>query len=104
MSKFYNEEQMRKAIDLARARKSRNSNFVYNNPDKILEEFTPIELPTDEEIEEASTTVLMGKYPYHPPKDCGYWKDMFREGVKWVVNKIKNANEPPQEDQTEETD
>jgi hypothetical protein len=34
-------------------------------------------------IEEASTALLWKKYPYHPPKDYGYWKDMFKEGAKW---------------------
>lgn len=34
-------------------------------------------------IEEAATELLWKKYPYHPSKDYGYWKDMFKEGAKW---------------------
>jgi len=33
--------------------------------------------------EEAGNKLLWKKYPYHPPKDAGYWKDMFSEGAKW---------------------
>jgi hypothetical protein len=34
-------------------------------------------------LEEAVSKVLYNKYPYHPPQDSGYWKDMFKEGAKW---------------------
>lgn len=39
---------------------------------------TPIEIS-----EEAAIKLLWKKYPYHPPKDYGYWIDMFKEGAKW---------------------
>ena len=34
-------------------------------------------------LEEVASKVLYNKYPYHPPQDSGYWKDMFKEGAKW---------------------
>ena len=36
-----------------------------------------------ETLEEAASRLLYNKYPYHPPQDSGYWKDMFIEGAKW---------------------
>tara|TARA_R110000868_G_scaffold190368_1_gene434001 strand:+ start:14 stop:337 length:324 start_codon:yes stop_codon:yes gene_type:complete len=36
-----------------------------------------------ETLEEAATKLLWKKYPYHPPRDSGYWQDMFKEGAKW---------------------
>lgn len=35
-----------------------------------------------ETLEEAASRLLYSKYPYHPPLDSGYWKDMFIEGAK----------------------
>jgi hypothetical protein len=42
-----------------------------------------IEEPKQETLEEASSRLLYSKYPFHPPQDSGYWKDMFLEGAKW---------------------
>ena len=36
-----------------------------------------------ETLEEAANKLLWKKYPYHPPRDSGYWQDMFIEGAKW---------------------
>jgi len=36
-----------------------------------------------ETLGEAATKLLWKKYPYHPPRDSGYWQDMFIEGAKW---------------------
>lgn len=46
--------------------------------------------PKQETLEEAASRVLYNKYPYHPPQDGGYWKDMFKEGVKWQQEQEKN--------------
>jgi hypothetical protein len=43
----------------------------------------PKEEPKQETLEEASSRLLYSKYPFHPPQDSGYWKDMFIEGAKW---------------------
>jgi hypothetical protein len=43
-----------------------------------------------ETLEEASSRLLYSKYPFHPPQDSGYWKDMFLEGAKWQQEQDKN--------------
>lgn len=68
--KLYTEEQVKRAIDIAD-----------DNPDlfeyyDILSKLTPIELPTDEEVEAGFDT--------HNEK---YY--IFTEGAKWVIEQIK---------------
>jgi len=46
------------------------------------------EEPKQETIDEASSRLLYSKYPFHPPQDSGYWKDMFLEGVKWLEQRM----------------
>jgi hypothetical protein len=41
-----------------------------------------------ETLEEVANRVLDNKYPYHPPQDSRYWKDMFLEGAKWQQEQI----------------
>jgi hypothetical protein len=48
------------------------------------------EKPKQETLEEASSRLLYSKYPFHPPQDSGYWKDMFLEGAKWQQEQDKN--------------
>ena len=33
-------------------------------------------------VEWLANKTLYEKYPYHPPQDSGYWKDMFKEGYQ----------------------
>ena len=68
--KLYTEEQVIRMMELAR--------FTYNSEDKILFSFTPIELPSDEEIE---------KYDNH---SANY--DDFQLGAKWMKEQILNQN------------
>ena len=42
-----------------------------------------------ETLEEAASRLLYNKYPYHPPQDSGYWKDMFIEGAKWQAKRME---------------
>lgn len=64
--KLYTEEQVRKAL------------FTYPHPEstseELLKELTPIELPSDEEIEETFT----------------FYPQMI-EGAKWMRDKIKGG-------------
>lgn len=41
-----------------------------------------------ETLEEAASRLLYNKYPYHPPQDSGYLKDMFIEGTKWQQERM----------------
>jgi len=47
---------------------------------------------TKETLEEVASRLLYSKYPYHPPKDAGYWQDMFIEGAKWQMERTCNHN------------
>ena len=46
-----------------------------------------------ETLEEASSRLLYSKYPFHPPQDSGYWKDMFLEGAKWQQKRSYSEEE-----------
>jgi hypothetical protein len=52
-----------------------------------LEDLTPIELPSDEEIEQRVTTLFgdVGMYQL-------YDKDRFIDGAKWLKEQILNQN------------
>jgi hypothetical protein len=69
--KLYTEEQVKKAISIAE--------YGDYECEQIIDELTPIELPSDEEIR----------------KDWGsgvhlYFVDGFEAGAKWVIEQIKN--------------
>jgi hypothetical protein len=49
--------------------------------------------PLQETIEEAATKLLYEKYPYHPPQDSEYWKDMFLEGTNWQKERMYSEEE-----------
>jgi hypothetical protein len=74
--KLYTTEQVKKMLDLAR--------FTYNSEDKILLSQIPIELPTDEEIDEKAFQV-----PYDNTKD--FYDLQFIKGAKWMRDKIKGT-------------
>lgn len=79
--KLYTEEQVIRAIELSDNRST----------DEVLAGLTPIELPSDEEINERSVGL-------------GFYKDndklivnavgiaRFRDGAKWLKDKILNQN------------
>ena len=62
--KLYTEEELRK--------------HLYNHSDEFFERLTPIELPSDEEIQKES---LKSDFEY-----------TFRNGAKWMRDKIKGGN------------
>jgi hypothetical protein len=64
----------------------RISSFDWRTDYKII---IPKEEPKQETLEEASSRLLYSKYPFHPPQDSGYWKDMFLEGAKWQQEQDK---------------
>lgn len=72
--KLYTEERVREIL---------KSTHIHTDTDvnMILSNFTPIELPSDEYIEEAE------KYPYGGRE--GSKRVAFIEGAKWVVEYIK---------------
>ena len=46
-----------------------------------------------ETLEEVASRLLYNKYPYHPPQDSGYLKDMFIEGAKWQQERMYSEEE-----------
>ena len=74
--KLYTEEQMSIAINAAKANPSQSY--------LILEQLTPIELPSDEEIEDS-------KFPLNSPEQELY-NDGWEEGAKWMRDKIQGGN------------
>ena len=70
--KLYTEEQVRKAHQNGR---NGGHNETYYETDEYVKSLTPIELPSDEEIEKESDRYLA---PH-----------AFREGAKWVIEQIK---------------
>jgi len=81
--KLYTEEQVKKMLDLAR--------FTYNSEDKILLSQTPIELPSNEEIEKFINTL-----PFTKGLDDGQYNDGVIYGavigIDWMRDKIQGDN------------
>ena len=84
--KLYTEEQVVRAIELSDGRST----------DEVLAGLTPIELPTDEEIEQESNNEYQEqKQSYEnsvemfPIDFANYLKVGFIDGVKWMRNKIQ---------------
>jgi hypothetical protein len=79
---LYTEEQVERAIDLAKRNVSKN---------RIVESLTPIELPSDEEIGEFINT-----FPYTKHLDDGQFNDGViygaTIGIDWMRNKIQGGN------------
>ena len=69
--KLYTEEQVRLLIDLAKLK----LNGEMYSKDVLLAQVAPIELPSDEEIEEESCYIAE-----------------FRAGAKWMKEQILNQN------------
>lgn len=72
--KLYTEEQVRKAMSALNDIK-----YMYYSDDDIFDSLTPIELPSDEEIEGACNEELNGLLSTFG----------FRKGAKWVTEQIK---------------
>ena len=78
--KLYTEEQVRKAISYARSISADN----YENPpiERVLNSITPIELPSDEEIE---------KYAEANCYDA-FHEEGLEKGAKWMKEQIINQS------------
>jgi len=79
--KLYTEEQIKIAIDEARSLDNWYE-WAYN-ANEIIEKLTPIELPSDEEINEMGIDVII----YNDTK-----RGWFVEGLKFMRDKIQGGN------------
>ena len=81
--KLYTEEQVHKAYDAG-------MQFIgedKGSPIEFFSSLTPIELPSDEEIENRIKT----HNPYPKQKQMHIdWSNGFERGAKWVIEQIKS--------------
>lgn len=84
--KFYTEEQVRKAMQDARY-----VSVLKPTYDEILESLTPIELPTDEKIEEIAQWVIDNRYPKNELNKISDF-EMYHHIIKLIKEQILNQN------------
>ena len=78
--KLYTEEQVKFAMQLA--------TFTDDTYNQVLEKLTPIQLPSDEEIEEyLQKTHTKAVNPLNV-----YYRTGFESGAKWIKEQILNQN------------
>ena len=81
MSKLYTEEQVR--IMLGKARLLNMDDTEMFTDDYLIEQLTPIQLPTDDEIENQSED--------YADKFISTSNFAFEDGAKWMRDKIKGG-------------
>lgn len=83
MSKLYTEEQVIKLTKAAYAAGENHNKFIFRME---LNNLTPIELPTDEDIHR--------NRPYESISDWGIgFHSGWKEGAKWMRDKIQGGGE-----------
>ena len=85
--KLYTESEVRKAIELSRDTHQEGRAYMERDEydysmDEVFDLLTPIELPSDEEIQKES---LKSDFEY-----------TFRNGAKWMRDKIQGGNNEQQ--------
>ena len=78
--KLYTEEQVRQAMSKKLEFPNDDIEKFYSD-DEIIESLTPIELPSNEEIEKFTDTMFYGEKKY-----------FVKAGVLWIKNQILNQN------------
>ena len=80
--KLYTEEQVKKAIEIAQKcdHDCGGVYFDYGTTDGILQQLTPIELPSDEEIDKADNEERINQHY------------AFMRGAIWMRDKIQGGN------------
>jgi hypothetical protein len=86
--KLYTEEQVKEAIELAREKYPNNITLTTKG---IMHQLTPIELPTDEEIDpNGPYESNSGPDVFNSDYDIGYHNG-WKAGAKYVLDKIKGG-------------
>ena len=80
--KLYKKEQVDKMLSRARMHKQDDTEMFTN--EYLLSEETPIELPSDEEINEMSIKIFVHSIPDY--------EEGFIDGAKWIKEQILNQN------------
>ena len=91
--KLYTEYQVRKAWNTAftDALSLDEEDYKPKFFEDFLTSLTPIELPTDEEIEEPALKWFMTANKHEIIFDLG-WMKIFEAGAKWMRDKIQGGN------------
>ena len=90
MEKLYTKKQV---IDMLNEHAEFND--YYPNVSSILENYTPIQLPTDEEIYELAKEqypISMEKFGNEMMDGNIHFRSIFIQGVEWMRDKIKGGN------------
>ena len=82
--KLYTENQVREALRLCEL--SVLGSIPILSEDDIIQELTPIELPSDEEIDNKLDSIDK----YHIMKD--FYCDGFKDCAKYIIDKIQGGN------------
>jgi hypothetical protein len=88
--KLYTEEQVKHAIKMARSSYNLfTTPFIYEH-DEVLEQLTPIELPSDEEIKKMRKAYIehVNTMVHKDLERDGYLNVGFHQGAKWMRDKI----------------
>ena len=94
MSKLYTEEQVR--IMLGKARLLNVDDAEMFTDDYLIEQQTPIELPTDEDVYELAKEqypISMEKFGNEMMDGNIYFRSIFIQGAEWMRDKIKGGRE-----------
>ena len=76
MIKLYTEEQVRKIYDLSFSNLDQDGSCIIDEDEyfkQILKTLTPIELPSDEEMEEKANKIPIGKWETGVDEEGGYY-------------------------------
>lgn len=84
--KLYTEEQVR--IMLGKARLLNMDDTEMFTDDYLIEQQTPIQLPTDEEVEKIAKQKHIGL-----SKDVTNYRGCFEQGAKWMRDKIQGGQD-----------
>jgi hypothetical protein len=97
--KLYTEKEVRKAIELAQKCEHECGGVYFDYTEtEIIENLTPIELPSDEEIDRESEVLYpinKGGSMWMPSRydiDKANRQEGFRDGAKWLKEQILNQN------------
>jgi hypothetical protein len=84
--KLYTEEQVKEAIMMARITQGVLTTTFFCDEHEVFEKLTPIELPSDEDIDKANPFVFGSKHL--GTRDMDIWE----LGAKWMRDKIQGGN------------
>ena len=86
--KLYTEEQVKESFKSGFRLAMETDGGLKEGQEEFINSITPIELPSDEDIDKAS--MVINKDGLSCEND--FARDSFKEGAKWMKEQIKNQN------------